>query len=81
MKPWWWFRVDGDPTTRYAPFEFSPDDTQQSVKKRVIAYYAELQAIKARPVHQRPAWTRPGSFQKPASTDTTATAPKETPTS
>lgn len=64
MQPWWWFRIDGDPTTRYAPFEHSPDDTQQSVKKRVIAYYAELLAIKARPVHPRPQWNRPGSFQK-----------------
>ncbi|HEY0242810.1 MAG TPA: hypothetical protein VGC52_09110 [Gemmatimonadaceae bacterium] len=64
MRPWWWFRLDGDLTTRYAPFEQSPDDTQQSVKQRVIAYYAELLAIKARPVHPRPQWNRPGSFQK-----------------
>ena len=64
MKPWWWFRIDSDLTTRYAPFEQSTDDTQQSVKQRVIAYYAELLRIKARPVHPRPQWNRPGSFQK-----------------
>lgn len=76
MQPWWWFRLDGEPTTRYAPFEHSPNDTEVSVKRRVIAYYAELLAIKARPVHQRQPWNRPGSFQKPAHVEPAA-APKE----
>lgn len=60
MAPWWWFRIDTDSaTTRYAPFEASAKDTQKSVQARIIAYYAELLAIKARPVHQRPTWQRP----------------------
>jgi hypothetical protein len=59
MPPWWWFRLDTEESTRYAPFEASPNDTQQSVQARIIAYYAELLAIKARPVHQRPVWQRP----------------------
>jgi hypothetical protein len=62
---WWWFRLDGEPTTRYAPFEASARDTQQSVEQRVIAYYAELLAIKARPVHQRPRWNGSGGFRSP----------------
>ncbi|MDP9203921.1 MAG: hypothetical protein M3P12_00495 [Gemmatimonadota bacterium] len=59
MPPWWWFRVDTGESTRYAPFEASANDTQQSVQARIIAYYAELLAIQARPVHQRPVWQRP----------------------
>jgi hypothetical protein len=59
MSPWWWFRLDTGESTRYAPFEASPSDTKQSVQKRILAYYAELLAIQARPVHQRPVWQRP----------------------
>jgi len=59
MPPWWWFRVDTGKSTRYAPFAASPKDTKQSVQKRIIAYYAELLAIQARPVHQRPVWRKP----------------------
>jgi len=64
MQPWWWFRLDGDATTRYAPFAESPEDTEQSVKSRVIAYYAELLAIKARPMHHRQPWGGTGGFRK-----------------
>src|SRR3954466_13594151 len=59
MAPWWWFRLDSSGSTRYAPFEASASDTQQSVRKRIIAYYAELLAIQARPAHQKPAWRKP----------------------
>jgi hypothetical protein len=59
MKPWWWFRLDTGGSTRYAPFEASPNDTEQSVKTRVIAYYAEVLAIAARPAYQRPVWQKP----------------------
>lgn len=43
-----------------------PGDTKKSVRDRIVAYYAELLAIKARPVHQRPAWTRPERPAVPA---------------
>ena len=66
MPPWWWFRLDNSESTRYAPFEALPTDTKQSVQKRVIAYYAEVLAIKARPVHQRPTWQRPVKVPPPA---------------
>ncbi|HEY8166788.1 MAG TPA: hypothetical protein VIF83_14640 [Gemmatimonadaceae bacterium] len=56
MPPWWWFRMEDEPSTRHAPFAASPDDTEKSVRKRVLAYYADLLAIRARPVHQRPSW-------------------------
>jgi hypothetical protein len=66
MAPWWWFRVDSESTTRHAPFEASPSDTRQSVRTRVLAYYAELLAIRARPVHQRPVWRKPEIAAQPA---------------
>jgi hypothetical protein len=56
MPPWWWFRIDGEANTRHAPFAASASDTKNSVQQRMVAYYAKLLAIKARPVHQRPSW-------------------------
>lgn len=58
MAAWWWFRLDSGGTTRYAPFEASASDTTQSVKRRILAYYADLLAIQARPAYQRPAWVK-----------------------
>ncbi|MDQ3244313.1 MAG: hypothetical protein M3Q09_11335 [Gemmatimonadota bacterium] len=75
--PWWWFRLDHEGSTRYAPFEALPSDTRKSVQARVIAYYTEILAIKARPVHQRPFWQKPAPAAKPeeiAAVAATATA-------
>jgi hypothetical protein len=66
MQPWWWFRLDTGKTTRYAPFEASAKDTKQSVQARIIAYYAEVLAIQARPVHPRPVWRKPVFAPAPA---------------
>lgn len=59
MPPWWWFSLDTGGSTRYAPFAASPTDTKESVQERIVAYYAALLAIEARPVHQRPTWKKP----------------------
>ena len=59
MAPWWWFRLDTSESTRYAPFEASPNDTKASVQARIIAYYAALLATEARPAYQRPVWQKP----------------------
>ena len=59
MQPWWWFRLDTGESTRHAPFEAAPTDTQQSVQARIIAYYAALLATAARPAYQRPVWQKP----------------------
>ncbi len=62
MAPWWWFHLESNRSTRYAPFEASAKDTKQSVQARIVAYYAELLVIKERPVHPRKAtWGRPAS--------------------
>jgi len=70
MPPWWWFYLgDRDRSTRYAPFAAAPGDTKKSVQARVIKFYAEVQAIAARPVqprNQRPAWHKPGLPAVPA---------------
>ena len=68
MPPWWWFRLDNGESTRYAPFEASANDTKQSVQARIIAYYAELLAIEARPAFQRPVWRKPERPTAPAET-------------
>jgi hypothetical protein len=66
MRPWWWFRLDTGAGTRHAPFEVSAGDTKQSVQTRIVAYYTELLAIQARPVHQRPVWQKPQRPTPPA---------------
>ncbi len=68
MPPWWWFRLDTEESTRYAPFEASPNDTQKSVQARIVAYYAQLLAIEARPAYQRPAWKKPERTAQPGET-------------
>ena len=80
MEAWWWFRLDTEGNTRYAPFEAKPTDTKESVSSRVIAYYADLQAIKARPVHQRPKWNSPGGFRSAGKPAPEAVAVTETTT-
>lgn len=40
MGEWWWFDVSGD-ANRYAPFRADASDTEQSVRSRVLTFYAE----------------------------------------
>jgi hypothetical protein len=72
MPPWWWFRVDTGESTRYAPFEALPTDTRKSVQPRIVAYYEQVLAIKARPVHQRPMWRKPEPAAPTPATDAVA---------
>ena len=37
---WWWFDVSGD-RSRYAPFRAAADDTEASVRSRMVAYYED----------------------------------------
>ena len=55
---WWWIAVSGD-DNRYAGFRMASNDTPASVKQRVVRYYDEVLAIRARPRITRPHWTRP----------------------
>ena len=56
---WWWFAVSRD-AQRYAPFEVVSNDTQTSVKARIIAYYENLLVVRARPPEARHQCSRPG---------------------
>ena len=38
---WWWFGVSGD-RSRYAPFVAAPEDTESSVRERIVSYYDAL---------------------------------------
>ena len=56
-ETWWWFGVSGD-AQRYAPFQALPDDTEASVRERVVAYYRDLLARRAMPAQPRSHWAR-----------------------
>lgn len=45
---WWWFGVTGD-GHRYAPFRAVADDTEFSVRYRVVSYYSDLAARRGLP--------------------------------
>lgn len=52
---WWWFSVSGE-SHRFAPFRPDDDDTVESVRSRVLAYYRALLARRANPLDQRSSW-------------------------
>ena len=56
-RTWWWFDVSED-GQRYAPFEASDEDTEGTVRERVIAYYDHLLVRRAEPPQQRQHWAR-----------------------
>lgn len=56
-EAWWWFGVSGN-ANRYAPFHALPGDTQESVRTRIAAYYAELLYRRAQPAQPRQHWAR-----------------------
>jgi hypothetical protein len=37
---WWWLDVSGD-RSRHAPFRAEPDDTEASVRSRMVTYYED----------------------------------------
>ncbi|MDB4907715.1 MAG: hypothetical protein JWO05_2499 [Gemmatimonadetes bacterium] len=45
---WWWVSVAGD-GQRYAAFHANPKESKTAVKKRVVAYYEQVLADRARP--------------------------------
>jgi hypothetical protein len=52
---WWWVNVTGE-SSRYAAFRAEAGDTARSLRPRIIAYYEELLAIRARPPVPRSHW-------------------------
>jgi hypothetical protein len=54
---WWWVSVSGE-AQRYAAFRAEPDDTPATLQPRVLAYYAQILADRARPRITRPTWAQ-----------------------
>jgi hypothetical protein len=52
---WWWVTISGE-SQRYAAFRVEPTDTPASLRSRVLAYYAQLLADRARPHMPRASW-------------------------
>ena len=71
-EAWWWFSVSGDPN-RYAPFHAARSDTRDSVKTRIVEYYANHIARRLAPPVPRGRWQRPAE----AAPATQAAAPAE----
>ncbi len=46
---WWWFAVSGD-KQRYAPFRVAEEDTELSVRYRVVNYYDDLMTRRGLPL-------------------------------
>ena len=56
-QAWWWVEISED-GQRYAPFEASENDTEATVRERVLAYYDHLLVRRAEPPQQRQHWAR-----------------------
>ena len=54
-QPWWWFTVSGE-SHRFAPFRPDTEDTVESVRERVLAYFRALLARRALPLDHRSSW-------------------------
>jgi uncharacterized protein with HEPN domain len=55
VRRWWWFTVSGE-SHRFAPCQPGADDTEQSVRWRILAYYRELVARRALSLDARETW-------------------------
>ena len=63
---WWWVNVTGE-SSRYAAFRAEAGDTARSLRPRIISYYEELLAIRARPPLPRSHWSQKRTPQAAAS--------------
>lgn len=52
---WWWMSVTGE-SSRHAVFRAESGDTERKLRPRILAYYAQLLADRARPPVVRPHW-------------------------
>ena len=75
---WWWVSISGE-AQRYAAFRTQPGDTPASLRPRVLAYYAQLLADRARPRATHSSWSQRRNVARPEG-DGTAGTPSGTPT-
>ena len=54
---WWWISVTGE-SSRYAAFRAESSDTEARLRPRVLAYYEQILAERARPPIVRQHWAQ-----------------------
>jgi hypothetical protein len=54
---WWWVSVSGE-SQRYAAFRTAPTDNSRNLRTRIVAYYEQLLADRARPVQTKAHWAQ-----------------------
>lgn len=62
---WWWISVTGE-SQRYAAFRVEAGDTPPNLQPRILAYYEQLLADRARPREIRSHWANRRPVTKPA---------------
>lgn len=62
---WWWVSITGE-SQRYAAFRTQEDDEPDTLRPRILAYYAQLIADRERPREIRSHWTHRRPAQKAA---------------
>ncbi len=80
---WWWVGVTGE-SARYAAFRAEAGDTALTLRARILAYYEQLLADRARPATFRSHWSQrraaapaaaPANAPEGAAVDPAATIP------
>lgn len=70
---WWWISVTGE-SSRYAAFRAESDDTAKGLRPRVLAYYQQMLADRARPPVVRQHWAQRRAALSAAASATPAAA-------
>lgn len=65
-EAWWWFGVSTEAHNRYAPFLAQPDDTQESIRQRIVAYYEDMLFKRSQPSVRQFGRGRPSGAVKAA---------------
>ena len=74
---WWWISVTGE-SSRYAAFRAESSDTERKLRPRILAYYEQLRADRARPPIVKQHWAqRRAAASAGASGSQVATTPAE----
>ena len=77
---WWWISVTGE-SSRYAAFRAESDDTKAGLRPRVLAYYQQMLADRARPSVVRQQWAQRRAAPSGAASATPAAAIPGSPSS
>lgn len=75
---WWWMSVTGE-SARYAAFRADASDTAPTLRPRILAYYEQLLAGRARPPILRPQWWQRRAAAQANAAGTTVEDPAATP--